>query len=258
MPYAGRITGDTQQFFDIVVGKVAVDDEDVQFMIDRYDGEVAYADAQIGRLLDALNELGLDDTLVVYTADHGESLGEHGYLFDHGEYLYEDQIRVPLIVRHPDLPGGRVVEDQVETVDILPTILDFLGIDAVAGLRGRSLLPLVHGLTGDEALRLAFSESDVCEPGSLRPCGPIGIAGKLAAVRAGGWKLVYDPLGGHELYDLRADPGETVDRAADQPELALSLGRRLGILLEGSAPLADAQQLDLETIEKLRALGYVR
>jgi arylsulfatase A-like enzyme len=256
--YSGPIRDDTRQFFDIVEGKLTLDAADMQYLIDRYDGEVAYADAQLGRLLSALDELKLDDTLVVYTADHGESLGEHGYLFDHGEYLYEDQLRVPLILRHPDLPRGRVVDEQVETVDILPTILDWLGLAAGPSIRGRSLLPLARGQDVAGPPRLAYSESDACEPGSLRACGPYGIAGKLVAIRAGGWKLIYDPRGRHALFDLRADPGETVDRAAEQPELASRLARQLGQLLKQGSPHADTQELDPATIEKLRALGYVR
>ncbi len=258
VPYTGPIRGDTPQFFDIVTGKLSIDATDIQFLIDRYDGEVAYADAQLGRLLETLDELELHDTLVVYTADHGESLGEHGYLFDHGEYLYEDQIRVPLILRHPDLPSGRVVQRQVQTVDILPTILDVLDIDSPQGLRGRSLVPLARGLGDDEPPRIAFLESDVCESRSLRPCAPYGIAGKLVAIRVDGWKLVYDPRGSHALYDLRADPGETVDKTPEQPELARRLSRQLGQLLQASSPLDATQELDAEALETLRALGYVR
>ena len=256
-PYTGNLAGGIDEFFGIVQGQIAVDDRDIRFLIDRYDGEIAYADANFGRLLDRLDELGFDDTLVIYTADHGESLGEHDYFFDHGEYLYENQIRVPLLLRHPDLPHERVVEDQVETLDILPTILDFLDIDPVEGLRGRSLLPLVHG-RDDGPPRLAFSESDMCEEGSLRPCAPVGIGGKLHAVRADGWKLIHDPRGVYELYDLDADPGETHNRLTDQPELARKLTARLNEFLLSSASTDHTQELDPETIEMLRSIGYAR
>ena len=255
--YAGPVTGDVEQFFGIVQREIPVDAADVRFLADRYDGEIAYAAAQFGRLLEALDALGLDDTLVVYTADHGESLGEHDYYFDHGEYLYDDQLRVPLIVRHPELPAARVVDDQVEIVDILPTILEFVGIAVPDRLRGRSLLPLVRAGASD-APRVAFSESATCESWSLRACGPVGVGGKLAAVRRDGLKFVYDPQGGHELYDLRADPGETIDRVGERAQVELELGRALGTFLQQAPPPDPRQRNDAERLERLRGLGYVR
>ncbi len=255
-PYEGKVTGDPEQFLQIVAKFLPLEPADIEFLGDRYDGEVAYADAHLGRLVDALSNLGLDHTLVVYTADHGESLGEHEYYFDHGEFLYDDQIRVPLIVRHPDLPRDNVVDQQVQAVDFMPTILDFAGVDAGTTLRGRSLLPLIRGETQDRIPTMAFSESDVCRENSIRSCAPEGIGGKLFSIRAGRWKLIQDPSGPIELFDLRADPVETRNRIEEETEVAQFLHEQLSAFIDGDAERGHFQNLDPDVLAQLKALGY--
>jgi arylsulfatase A-like enzyme len=257
-PYDGRVRMDPRQFFGIIRGEVALGAEDTQYLIDRYDGEIAFADAGLARLLEALDGLGLDDTLVIYTADHGESLGEHGYRFDHGDYLYENQIRVPLVLRHPRLPAGRVVRDQVELVDIMPTIAEVIGLPHESAWRGRSLLPVAAGDGRSQVLRLAFAESDSCRPESVRRCAPVGLGGKLYALRTNAWKLIADP--GQQsvaLYDLRNDPGELTDRVAAHPDVAAEFRRHLDRLLASGARAEEMQTVGKETVERLRSLGYV-
>jgi len=115
---------------DIIFGKTRLPEREVRHAVAHYDGEVAYADAAIGDLMKALEDLGeLDRTIIVLTADHGENLGEHDYFFEHGAYLYEATVRVPLIVRAPGLiPPGRVVSEQARTIDIVPTVLELAGL----------------------------------------------------------------------------------------------------------------------------------
>src|SRR5205814_783585 len=113
-------------------------------MIGAYDAEIATADVQVGRLIDHLATTGrLDRTIVVVLGDHGESLGEHGEE-QHGFFVYDADIRIPLILAGPGVPA-LVVGDQVRIVDVMPTILDRLGIDIPRSMQGRSLLPLAHG-----------------------------------------------------------------------------------------------------------------
>ncbi len=134
-------------------GRVSYGDEKtIEHIKALYDGEIAYTDQEIGRLLDALPSLGLDQkTVVVLTADHGESLGEHQFWFDHGEFLYETCIHIPLIVRVPGAPPS-VVPAQVGLIDVGPTLLDLFGLDALEGVPGRSFAAAFNGgaVTGRE------------------------------------------------------------------------------------------------------------
>ena len=253
-PCRGALTGGADQFLDVIKHRLPIGPEERKWLADRYDGEIAFLDHQIGRLLDGLENLAPENTLVVLTADHGESLGDHGYLFDHGDFLYEDQIRVPLLLSHPDLPRGLVVGGQVESVDILPTVLDFVRLDLPKERDGASLLP---ALRGDEAPgRLALSESDGCDGGTMRPHRASGLTGKLFGVRDGRWKYVTDFSGWEELYDLETDPGETTDLSRRESERGETMRRALRERI-GPSPWGDEEPLAPATREKLRALGYV-
>jgi len=229
-----------------------------------YRGEVEYTDFAVGLLLGAVRILGwLDggrDTLVVLTADHGESLGEHDYFYLHGNYLYEPDVRVPLVVSLPSvLPEGAVVEAQVRSVDILPTILELVDPGASCPASGRSLLSLVRG--EERADRPAFIESDSnIWKENPRSYGP-GIAGKWLALRDGRYKLIRipHPEGDRfELYDLEQDPEERVNLYAVRPDVALRLRQELDRWI-AAAPRREEKPrgLDEETRRRLRSLGYV-
>ncbi|MBW2498143.1 MAG: sulfatase, partial [Deltaproteobacteria bacterium] len=140
-----------------------------------YDGEIAYVDAQLGRLLATLDRLGLSEsTFVALTADHGESLGEHGYAFDHGDLLFEHQVRIPFLLRGPGVPPGRRAHPTGRSIDVLPTLLALLGIDPPSELEGRSLLA-TDSLASD-----LFFESNQCdrEGQTKTGCWPLGGEGK--------------------------------------------------------------------------------
>ena len=248
---------------DIIFGKTRLPEREVRHAVAHYDGEVAYADAAIGDLIKALEDLGeLDRTIIVLTADHGENLGEHDYYFEHGAYLYEATVRVPLIVRAPGLiPPGRVVNEQARTIDIVPTVLELAGLPIPDGLQGRSLVARARGEATGPAPP-AYSESGR----NFYPENPRqyveGVAGKWRMVRTDRFKLILIPKKPEpiwELYDLEADPSESRNLIASPPPGS----EELRILLLGfvaSDPLAHDEgepPLPPGLEDRLRSLGYV-
>ncbi|MGD8395966.1 MAG: sulfatase, partial [Candidatus Eiseniibacteriota bacterium] len=116
------------------------DETDIDVYVDQYDGEILYTDHQVQRLLADLDARGLRDrTIVVVTADHGESLGDHDYYFEHGLYVYDDCARIPLMMRHPGGRAGIVVDAPVELIDLYPTLLDLAGLASPVAIDGTSL-----------------------------------------------------------------------------------------------------------------------
>jgi arylsulfatase A-like enzyme/Tfp pilus assembly protein PilF len=214
-----------------------------------YDGEVAWSDELVGRLDAALERLGLrGETLLVVTSDHGEGLGEHGEAV-HGFFVYESTLHVPLLLRGPGIPPGRRLSVTGRSVDLLPTLLDLLGLARPSGLRlsGRSLAP---ALRGGAALpeEPAYAES-------LLPLLHYGWS-DLRALRDGKWKYIQAPR--PELYDLEADPGETHDLAGEMPARAAALRNGLAAHLAHERGVkTDAAGVPPDLLEKLGALGYL-
>jgi choline-sulfatase len=213
-----------------------------------YDGEVAYADDLVGRLDAALTRSGrAADTLLVVTSDHGEGLGEHDESV-HGFFVYESTIRVPFLARGPGIPAGSRLAVTARGVDLMPTVLDAVGVAAPARTSGRSLWP---ALRGEAALTEAPSYSE-----SLLPLVHFGWS-DLRALREGRWKYIQAPR--PELYDLSADPGERQDLAAREPArvdaFRAALARQLAA--EQAAPAPAGSGVPAELLEQLGALGYL-
>ncbi len=211
-----------------------------------YDGEIAYADAQVGRVLERLETEGLaKDTLVVVTSDHGESLGEHGEK-SHGFFVYDATLHVPLILKSAaSLPAGKRVAASVRTIDIFPTALEALAVPVPEEAQGSSLLPLVRGEATETPP--AYAECYVSEL-NFRWA-------PLVALREGGYKYIEAPR--PELYDLGADPGEMKNLVEADPGRAQRMRSRLAERVEEFAPsFSSRAQPDPETIARLRSLGY--
>jgi choline-sulfatase len=192
---------------------------------ERYAGEVAYADAQVARLLADLRERGiLDDAVVILLSDHGEGLGEHGER-THGHLLHEATLAVPLILKAPGVTAGAVVEQVVRTTDLLPTILALLGLPPAEDIDGRDLGPLWAG--SDEGPPASYAESMY----SYRECG----WAQQSSLRAGRLKLI-DAGPRRQLFDLAADPREEDDLAADMPDRVEAMMDVLRRIREQAAP----------------------
>ncbi len=214
---------------------------------DRYQGEVAFSDELLGRLVSRLRERQLlERTIVVVTADHGESLGEHGEA-SHGFFVYDATVAVPLIVRTPWGLRGRS-RAQVSLVDVFPTILDLTGLPAEPAIDGQSLLPAMLD-PGRASEHVAYSES-------LYPRLHYGWH-ELRALRDGAYKLIDAPRA--ELYDLAHDPGEKENLARTRAQTAETMRVALGRKAPADDPAAAAARpsLDPETQQRLAALGYV-
>ena len=218
-----------------------------------YDGSITYADRELGRLVEALREKGeLDDTVFVFTADHGESLGEHGEK-THAIFVYRATTRVPLIVRYPPkFPAGKSYEGPVRNVDIAPTVLDLAHLPGANETQGVDLTPLARGEVGAPDLP-QYSESKLAELG-------FGMA-PLFSVRKGGFTFIRAPR--PELYDLKNDPGETKNLYGDPAyqTKADALDVELEKLLNDSAKheiAAQSSPMSKETMEALQSLGYLQ
>ncbi len=204
-----------------------------------YDAEVAYADAMLGRLVESLRAAGqIDRTLILVTADHGESLGEHGET-THGLFVYESTLHVPMIVSGPAVRPA-VVESAVAHVDIVPTILDLVGAAIPPNLEGRSL---VEPIPPDRTLY--FEALDAYLTRGWAP---------LKGVVRNGWKYIDLPEA--ELYDLASDPGEA-HNAIGRGDRATGLQKALAALDSGRDAPAAAVPLDADAASRLRSLGYV-
>ncbi|HSF17374.1 MAG TPA: sulfatase-like hydrolase/transferase [Vicinamibacteria bacterium] len=217
---------------------------------DPYDGEVAWSDALVGRLEEALVKLGLrETTLLVVTSDHGEGLGEHGEAL-HGFFVYESTLAVPLLIRGPGVAPGVRIETLVQGVDLFPTTVEVLGIDLPAStdVSGRSFAAALRGkrLRGEP---VAYAES-------LVPLLHFGWS-DLRSIRRGKWKYIQAPR--PELYDLEADPMELRNLVDSQPELALGMRGALGEELdrERAVDATETASVPKDLLDKLGALGYV-
>lgn len=212
-----------------------------------YDGEIAYSDHCVGAFADALRQWGLwNNTLIVITADHGESLGEHGER-THGLFIYDATVHVPLILHAPaHLPANRTVTEVVRLIDIMPTILAVLGKPTSLPLDGKSLLPLIRGRREAE-LRTAYSEA-------LLPKYHYGWA-ELKSITTQAWKLIEAPR--PELYSLLQDPKELINVQEREQRRFREIKKTLTSIVEkGNAP-ESRLELDPETAERLRGLGYI-
>ncbi len=242
---------------------------------DWYDGSIRAMDVEVGRLVQTLRRLGLDqDTLIVFLSDHGEEFHEHGRMF-HGQSVYGELARVPLFLRWPaGLPKGKVVSEVVQSLDVMPTLLQASGLPLPEGIQGQSLMPLVAesgngGSSNDSAWRSRPAITEEAKTSSASVGAPPPNDTESFAITDGQWKLVRHtvrPRGGpeFELFDFIKDPLDKSDVAAEHPDVVA----RLAKALDGWKEMATAarlkpdseglQNLSPEQLQRLRSLGYIK
>jgi len=222
---------------------------DASLNVTPYDAEIAGVDRQVGRIVETLRSKGLlDNTFLILTADHGESLGEHGEK-THAIFVYDATVRVPLLIRYHKAFAPGVYSGPVRSVDIVPTVLGILGLPGGDKTDGHNLGAAIQGKEPAPPLP-QYSESLLSEVG-------FGMA-PLFSIRSGGYKFIRAPR--PELYDLRNDPHELHNLLPEQPRLAAKLDAELTQLVNGSsrhAVKAAANPMTRETEESLQALGYL-
>lgn len=222
-----------------------------------YDGEIRFTDAELERLFRVFAEEGLlDDTLIVFTSDHGEELDDHGSMEGHQWTLYDEVLHVPLTMVFPDGRFAGAVEGRlVGSIDVAPTVLDVVGLAAPPTFEGRSLLPALAGRAAADGDEVVFSE--------------IRRFNLKWSLRTPEYKLIYNQspvrdehgrpvAAGFELYDLRADPGERTNVFDPASPVARDLVRRLRAFTERqpAAEAAEGPELTPEERRRLESLGY--
>jgi arylsulfatase A-like enzyme len=225
------------------------------YYVAQYDGEIATVDQEVGRVLDALRGSAVKDkTLVIITSDHGESLGEHDYFFDHGENLFDPSLRIPLVIAGPGVKAGHRSPVFASTLDLVPTVLDALKVSYPPELAGESLWPAAQGGLRPNRTRLQAQNDR-----------------NLIGVWDRRFKVVATPEGDrmqYALYDRAADPGETRDVASRRPEDFRVQRRELELFRERLdsewgrtrrlvAGQSGEERLSDEACEKLKALNYI-
>lgn len=269
-PHFGRMVADSEErggaFAEMMQAQYAIPKAEIARngdRIDRYDSQIAFVDEQLSRLVEGL-ESGYeqDRTLWVFTSDHGEGLGNHGY-YGHSKYLYGEQIRVPLIFfGGENWNSGRVVDRMVRHVDLLPTVAELLQfpLDAEAlELEGTSLSPLLEGSRANPGIDFAVAQRRPTDKDRWEDGWESGL---VLAARNEQYKYILHSHGDDELYDLDADPFETTNLVGTGLEVEKKLAGWLTQKYEWmrANPLVGAPadpQIDKEFIEELKALGYL-
>ncbi|MDD5245772.1 MAG: sulfatase [Candidatus Omnitrophica bacterium] len=253
--------GKDNDFYGVIPKWVAEDiQDDTEYYIAQYDGEIAYADSLIGKLREAVEARGLDKkTVFIISADHGESLGERNVYFQHGDNLYNEEIKIPLIFFGPGIPRSKIIKDPVQLVDLAPTICNLAGTKMrFSGItEGKSFLPLFSDQArAEDSLIFAEIEGEKIISGKKR-------LALQKAVIAGNWKLISEQIGktsfNFELYDLANDPEEAKNLILSHPShaelLRSALQRYTGRnKLETVVKLETGQS---DVLQELKSLGYL-
>jgi arylsulfatase A-like enzyme len=254
--------------------------QEVRLQLDEYDTDVATADAQVGRVLVTLDDLGLARrTAVILHADHGQSLAEHNFV-GHGRYVYDVIQRVPLLMRLPGrLPAGRRASQLVRNIDLLPTVLALTGVALSIPVDGKSLLPLVDGSVAGGAAETyveTYQSANWKFADVIDSQHDVRLGFRRLGIRTLEWKfIVNDPIPfenmddpppvtdemrrryySAELYDLRADPGETTNVITAHPDLATLFLKKVWAYQSVDSS-SEPMRLDDTMREKLKSLGYL-
>jgi arylsulfatase A-like enzyme len=245
--YKGPLTGDHWQLDEILSGKYIPTKKDIQHLIDLYDQELLYFNHHLRKLIEHSEGLGfLDNSIVIFVSDHGEEFFDHGQVL-HGYTIYEEQLRVPLIIYIPErLP--KMVKGITRHVDVLQTILELLHIQEPKHLQGRSLLPQMNGQK--------VKKVPVFAQAQLRAVKTV----QAQSARFENWKIIQHiiPEKHVELYNLQQDPEELQNCAVNETNRTRKMQNELAIFMK-SLPDEQGEVVTLtpKEIEVLRSLGYI-
>lgn len=228
----------------------------------RYDTEVAYADHYIGKLIQGFRAKGLlKNTIILFMADHGESLGEHAY-YGHGRQVYEPMLKVPMAVTGPGIERGAVSNNNVMLLDVMPTILGLAGLECPRKVRG-------HSIIGPDGAPNSFNRAEyffetyrghVFDLPGIEKVVP-GVKPLLLGMRRGEWKFIYNPESGEtELYNMQSDPGELINLCSRKPSMRSEMVGKVTHWHKTTNPYMPKrrQRISNEEREKLKALGYIQ
>ena len=221
--------------------------EEIDYIMAVYAGGINYVDEQLGRVFEKLNQLGIDEnTLIIITADHGESFKEHGKLGHCGK-PYIEEVHVPLIIKGPGIPKNRIYENFVQHIDIVPTILEILNIPQRKEMQGKSILPLMNNCEIEEHF-------------TTYSWGGSGAQGPVS-LRTRQWTYIMNRNGPDELYDRINDPKEQKNIIEKRPIIAQKLKEELEDFIvltsEGKSQVTEEVHIDEELKERLKSLGYL-
>jgi arylsulfatase A-like enzyme len=250
-----EVESSSRQAVDVLLSMWAMEELPVPESRRRYAEEVELVDSEIGRLVQALVERGMiERTLILVTNDHGEGLWDHRRP-GHVEQLYEESLQSPFILRMPQFIRPRLRQVPGEHVDLVPTLLELLGLPPKPDAQGRSLASLLHGAEGEPLG--APAAGLLHRDRFLQTFRPEASAERRALVRDG-WKLIVsETTGRRELYHLPSDPGEQQDLGPQRPELVASMEARLAALEAATTgTTAPAPEASAAEIERMKALGY--
>jgi len=251
------IFGTVEDIMDLRQNQTAPTPGKIQRLKKLYNGEIAYTDSQVGKLIQGISKQGLDkNTIIIITADHGEEFLEHNG-FEHGHTLYDELLHVPLIIRTPDIMTPKQSSDTaqrpsrisatVRLIDVAPTVCELADIKISSGFSGKSIRPLLEGIK--EAGRPVLSQGNMW--------GPSGVAW-----RKDGMKIIIQSSKPEvQLFDVSLDPAEKENLADLKPEVTKTLRGDLHLILKKLSLKQKNQispQLTPEEIERLRSLGYIR
>jgi len=253
--YAGNFSGGNGEIFaseylvHLNKNKVSLKDDDLRYITSMYDGSVTYTDKYLGELFEILKELELyDKSLIIVTSDHGEEFQEHGWMLHGNPYFYEELVHVPLIIKLPwATTGGKIIENLVESIDFMPTILGTLGIKNVPKMQGENFMRIIE--SPDAKWKYSVFGYSVAE-------------GPRAFLRNRRWKLVADNIykeNNFKVFDLSNDPAEEFDIMGNPQDVTDELKRELlgrYVKVERHGSLEKVQATP-EQLEILKSLGYV-
>ncbi len=260
--YTGSFNGSRPVLDSIYVNQIDLSERDLFHLNALYDAEIRSSDSYIEKVLAKLEKMGvLENTLIVFASDHGEEMYDHNYYFFHSCSMYEGVLHIPLIMKFPGvIPAGKIVDNQIESIDIVPTVLQLMKLPLREEFEGRSIIGLLFEDSSD-LWHPAFGER----------------ASAIYSIRTPQWKYIYNPDNYHtycsrsdddqgegyiieaeELYDVQKDPHEKHNIVSQHREVALELRAQILEWLNTNKRVHKEYELTKEAEERLRALGYIK